>query len=316
MKNKTDYLFGEKAYYEKSLNSFRKTESIYELFDNYYLQLDLIKYKLFGEIPENYGDLIINGVNYSPPKINIDFLEKHLKELNLFRKIFINDKRQQKEIKWKDPTKSDIKAFLKILTKKKLSPINFFKFKMVPSFTKKNNNSIHKNNLSLSSRNKLANSSYTNKSNLSSRIQNTSFNSFNEKNKLALSPIITCRHKLRTKLNNENNIIKEYNSFYFPYRKKCIQNNAYNIYSILKNKNKNKNGTENTIKKFDKRKYLKEMNDNNKKIERTLLIKNKINSLEKKVNISSNSFLYKILKRDEQKPQFKKRFKYLLSQYN
>ena len=313
MKNKTTYLFGEKAYYEKSLKNLNGTESIYELFDNYYLQLDLIKYKLFGEDVENFGDLIIHRKHYSPFKINIDFLGKNLKDLKLFRKIFINDKNQKKdENKWRNPTKGDIRIFLKILKEKKLSPINFFKFKKIPYFLKKNffvtnNNVVNKNSFSLNSRNKQINvSSSSEKLPYLSRIQSTSFG---EKDKLSLSPIFKCRHKQRTKIKKENNIINEnkcFNSFNCPYEKENIQDNNFI---------KNKKGLKLT-KKINKKLCVKENKEKNKRKEEVLLIKNKLISLKERAIKFPNSFLDVISKSDEQKPQLKKRFKFLISHFN
>ncbi len=45
MKTKTSYLFGEKTSYKQGLKKFKGSESIFELFSQYYLQLDLLKYK-------------------------------------------------------------------------------------------------------------------------------------------------------------------------------------------------------------------------------------------------------------------------------
>lgn len=303
MRSKTSYLFGEKANYQKSLQKFKGIESIYQLFDYYYLQLDLTKYKLFGEDFDNYGNIIIRGKEFSPYKMNLDCLEKHLSDVKLFQKILINNNKQQKAVKWRQQIKNDINTFLKILNKTKLSKINFNKNSQSIKNTKKIINKKYNNNENFSKIYPL-NTSSTEKSTHLSQLQLT--NNSDIKNKKYLSPIITHKQKYRKRVNNENNGIKGYNSFNNLYDKKCIH--------VLPSRDK-------MIKKyflsdtFDKENYIKEKNSINKRIEGTLLIKNKIHSLEKYSKLSSNNFIHKMLKGDEQRPQFKKRFKYLISQY-
>ena len=324
MKSKTSYLFGEKTNYEKCLKKFKGSESIFELFNSYYLQLDLMKYKLFGEDYENYGDLKIHGESYSPSKINLDVLENYLSDVKLFQEIFINDNKQQKTTRWVNPSKNDIKEFLKILNIKN-APLNFFKIKKMPKLTYnkviksergkniRNNNSKNTNinenmkyNKNISRNNNLKNLSTEKSSNLSCLQINSSIT--NKNKKLPLSPVLTCRHKLKNKINEENNIIKEYNSFYCPYEKKCVPNK---FILLSKRKNLNKRSLSD---KFDKIDCMRKKRENNKRVEEILLMKNKLNALEKKAKIDSNNFIYKILKRDEQKPQLKLRFNYLMSQ--
>lgn len=325
MKSKTSYLFGEKSNYEKCLKKFKGSESIFELFNSYYLQLDLMKYKLFGEDYENYGDLNIHGQSYSPSKINLDVLENYLSDVKLFQEIFINGNKQQKTTRWVNPSKNDIKEFLKILNKKTLTPLNFFKIKQMPKLTynkvikSERGKSIYNNssknininentkyNMNVNKNNNLKNSS-TEKSSILSSLQISS-SIINKNKKLPLSPILSCRHKLKNKINEESNIIKEYHSFNCPYEKKCVPNKF-----ILLSKRKifNKRSLSD---KFDKIDYMRKKRENNKRVEEILLMKNKLNALEKKAKIDSNNFIYKILKRDEQKPQLKLRFNYLMSQ--
>ena len=305
MKNKTSYLFRENLNSEKSLKKVRGIELFHKLFDNYYSKLDLIKYKLFGEDTDNYGDIIINGEHYSPYKVNLDVLENHLSDidLKLFRNININNKNKEKKIEKKTPINNDLKTFIKMIKQKKVSLINFLKIK---NYNKKISTKIalspkpsrnrYININAFSPGNSLISSSGIQLSTMINKIKNQN------QNKQCLSTGITCKHRKK--------IIEENNSFNCPYDKHCIPR-RYNMFSNMKKFEKR-----NLINKFDKEKYYKERKENIRRIKETLLIKNKINSLEKKCKIDSNNFTFKILSRDEQKVQFKKRFKFLISYYN
>ena len=51
-------------------------ENINLILDQHFLTLELIKFNLFGEDFENYGNIEINGETYYPYKLNLDYLAK------------------------------------------------------------------------------------------------------------------------------------------------------------------------------------------------------------------------------------------------
>lgn len=51
-------------------------ENINLILDRHFLTLELIKFNLFGEDFENYGNIVINGETYYPYKLNLDYLAK------------------------------------------------------------------------------------------------------------------------------------------------------------------------------------------------------------------------------------------------
>ena len=51
-------------------------ENINLILDRHFLTLELIKFNLFGEDFENYGNIVINGQTYYPYKLNLDYLAK------------------------------------------------------------------------------------------------------------------------------------------------------------------------------------------------------------------------------------------------
>ena len=248
MKTKTSYLFGEKTSYKQGLKKFKGSESIFELFSQYYLQLDLLKYKLFGEDFENYGQIMIRGEPHSPTKINLDILEKYLSKMKLFQKIFASNNEQEKKVKV-ESSKDDLKDFLEMLKKNKISALNYFKIRRVPKFKikkvsinekaksvnynyyKYRNNDNTINNNSINKKDNTKNSSIEktlNKTPLHlNKIRKININ----KKQYLLSPIssspLSCRQLVKKKLIKENSLIKGFNSFNCPYEKKCIQKKLY-----------------------------------------------------------------------------------------
>ena len=66
----------------RSINKIRRkknqmtAENINLILDRHFLTLELIKFNLFGEDFENYGNIEINGQTYYPYKLNLDYLAK------------------------------------------------------------------------------------------------------------------------------------------------------------------------------------------------------------------------------------------------
>jgi len=304
MRNKTTYLFGEKSTYRKAIQKVKGSEAMYNLFDSYFLQLDLLKYKLFGDDFENYGDIIIKGQHHSPRKINLDFLVNHLTDTKLFQEIYINYIKQHKKAKWRTPSKNDIKIFLNLLITKTKSPINFFKMKNMPliinnRFVKKqnnNNNKFNKNNYSRNDRLKFSPKeksalSFEKTSNLSEMSQ-----------KISLSPTFTPRYKI-LKPNDSESLISK-----MP---KDENNSIPKRINLSSTRNKFK-----TIHIFDKYRYIKEIKEKKRKDGEKLIIKKKLNFLERKAKSNSVNFKSKLFERNSQKAQFNRRFKFLISKYN
>ena len=51
-------------------------ENINLILDRHFLTLELIKFNLFGEDFENYGNIVLNGQTYYPYKLNLEYLAK------------------------------------------------------------------------------------------------------------------------------------------------------------------------------------------------------------------------------------------------
>ncbi len=304
MKNKTTYLFGEKSTFKKAIRKFKDSESMYDLFDSYFLQLDLLKYKLFGEDFENFGDIIIKGQHHSPRKINLDFLVNHLTETKLFQEIYTNYIKQHKRKKWRTPSKNDIKIFLNLLITKTKSPINFYKMKNMPliinnRFVKKPDKNANKFNKTNFSRNTSLKFSPKEKSFLS--FEKTS-NLSEIPPKISLSPPMTPRYKIIKSNNNESQISK-FN--------KDENNSIPKKISLSPTRNKFK-----AINIFDKLKYIKDKQEKKRKDCEKFIIKKKLNFLEKKAKSNSVNFKTTLSERNSQKAQFNRRFKFLISKYN
>ena len=306
MKNKTSYLFGETSTYKKVVQKFKGSESIYDLFDSYSLQLDLLKYKLFGDDLENYGDIVIKGEHHSPTKINLDFLVNHLADTKLFQEIYINYIKQHKKSKWRTPTKNDIKIFLNLLITKTKSPINFFKMKNLPLIInnrfvkhhKKNTNKFNKLNSCNTSRiTRLKISPKKEKSVLS--FEKTS--NLSEISKISISPPFTPRNKI-TKSNDSESQISKTKEGNNSIPKKINLSSTRNIFKPM-----------NIIERL---RYIKEKKEKMRKEDENFLLKKKLNVLEKNAKSNSVNFKTRISERNSQKAQFNRRFNFLISKYN
>jgi hypothetical protein len=90
-KKKKNYFVEQKyTLFDEAMNEFSKNknkknpinaENINQILDRHFMKLDLIKFNLFGEDFENYGNLVINGQTYYPCKLNLDYLANQSKDI-------------------------------------------------------------------------------------------------------------------------------------------------------------------------------------------------------------------------------------------
>ena len=59
---------------ELNKNQKVNAENINQILDKHFMKLELIKFNLFGEDFENYGNIVLNGQTYYPYKLNLDYL--------------------------------------------------------------------------------------------------------------------------------------------------------------------------------------------------------------------------------------------------
>ena len=59
---------------EFNQNQKVNAENINLILDKHFMKLELIKFNLFGEDFENYGNIVLNGQTYYPYKLNLDYL--------------------------------------------------------------------------------------------------------------------------------------------------------------------------------------------------------------------------------------------------
>ena len=76
--------------FDVAMNEFTKNknrknpvtaENINLILDRHFMKLELIKFNLFGEDFENYGNLVLNGQTYYPYKLNLDYLANQSKDI-------------------------------------------------------------------------------------------------------------------------------------------------------------------------------------------------------------------------------------------
>ncbi len=76
--------------FDEAMNEFSKVknrknpinaENINLILDRHFMKLELIKFNLFGEDFENYGNIVINGQTYYPHKLNLDYLANQSKDI-------------------------------------------------------------------------------------------------------------------------------------------------------------------------------------------------------------------------------------------
>lgn len=91
-KKRVDYLLEQKkiSLFDQAMNEFSKNknkknpinaENINLILDRHFMKLELIKFNLFGEDFENYGNLVFNGQTYYPYKLNLDYLANQSKDI-------------------------------------------------------------------------------------------------------------------------------------------------------------------------------------------------------------------------------------------
>ena len=91
LKKKKKFLNDNKTtLFDEAMNEFSKNknkrnpitaENINLILDRNFMKLELIKFNLFGEDFENYGNLVINGQTYYPYKLNLDYLANQSKDI-------------------------------------------------------------------------------------------------------------------------------------------------------------------------------------------------------------------------------------------
>ena len=91
LKKKKNFLKDNKtSLFDEAMNEFSKNkskknpitaENINLILDRHFMKLELIKFNLFGEDFENYGNLVINGQTYYPYKLNLDYLANQSKDI-------------------------------------------------------------------------------------------------------------------------------------------------------------------------------------------------------------------------------------------
>ena len=85
-----NYFFEQKMRAMKKIldkKSKLTAENINLILEHHFLTLELLKFNLFGEDFENYGNIVINGETYYPHKLSLDYLAKQetdeIKNLNI-----------------------------------------------------------------------------------------------------------------------------------------------------------------------------------------------------------------------------------------
>ena len=91
LKKKKDFFNENKtSLFDEAMNEFSKNknkknainaENINLILDRHFMKLELIKFNLFGEDFENYGNLVINGQTYYPYRLNLDYLANQSKDI-------------------------------------------------------------------------------------------------------------------------------------------------------------------------------------------------------------------------------------------
>jgi len=76
--------------FEQEMNEFSRkrngknpitAENINLILERNFMKLELLKYNLFGEDFENYGNIVINGQTYCPNKLNLEYLANQSKDI-------------------------------------------------------------------------------------------------------------------------------------------------------------------------------------------------------------------------------------------
>ena len=91
-KKRSEYILEQKkiSLFDQAMNEFSKNknkknpinaENINLILDRHFMKLELIKFNLFGEDFENYGNLVFNGQTYYPYKLNLDYLTSQSKNI-------------------------------------------------------------------------------------------------------------------------------------------------------------------------------------------------------------------------------------------
>ena len=92
LKKRCEYILEQKkiSLFDQAMNEFSKNknrknpinaENINLILDRHFMKLELIKFNLFGEDFENYGNIVFNGQTYYPYKLNLDYLANQSKNI-------------------------------------------------------------------------------------------------------------------------------------------------------------------------------------------------------------------------------------------
>jgi hypothetical protein len=282
----------------KFLEGTQKSNSVYQQIHDHFIKYDLLQLNEFGEDIENYGNLIIKGINYPPKRINMDFILKKMKEedkaqnnLNLRHNQSIENikvhslstsNRKSKIMKKRqlfNPGPEDKLPYLELKRNQNKSNqnLNINKFKKI-SKNIKNNEKLERSN---------SNNIYITKiNNNKSYDDNQSTQSYKKQ-----SDISSEKTKILPILNNKIKVTDRIYKLIFQNKK------------IEAKTNKNKDNL--LLKKII---FLK-------RYDSTTQLKKKLNELSNDVK-RVNGHIYKSIDRnDDDKPQFNLRFNYLLSQF-
>lgn len=316
-----------------------ESQPIFEFFNEYLRNLETTKYKLFGDLRENYGDVMINNQIHSPIKINLDIIGKYINNKdNLYQEVFnlghnktFNNKIKIKNILYdSQEAKNEVsKNFFQHVKRRSLlgNYSNIYKNKTLLlkekfCFSFKKNNKIIKKEI-----NDQKNNSQTNS---------------NKFKTLSISPFITKNYFYKNEKTKKNNIFFEFNKKIKNSRNKSginhLDTSSIKSNSGINNKqfktvenNESRSGLFSTQKNFYVRRnerkkttfniaeFIKEKNFSERRKhliasrgkKKKDFIDNKLNLIEKKIKKNSNNFLKKIKKNEGQIPQLKLRYYYL-----
>lgn len=90
IKNQKNNLINQKNLFDEAMNEINKNkgqknivnaENINRILDKHFMKLELIKFNMFGEDFENYGNIVVEGQTYYPHKLNLDYLVNQINDM-------------------------------------------------------------------------------------------------------------------------------------------------------------------------------------------------------------------------------------------
>ena len=121
------FQFSKEGINELNKNLKVNAENINLILDNHFMKLELIKFNLFGEDFENYGNIVLNGQTYYPYKLNLDYLANQSNDiaerdsnlnLDILKSLQKAEKRENENIQKSRAIKERNKKFLNTNYKK------------------------------------------------------------------------------------------------------------------------------------------------------------------------------------------------------